>query len=522
MGRYPCDLLAVMRVDTAFALRRAFTTKRDKPAFSYDCRAMSLAHFSALSEDDATFQQRCRIAKEASGHCSAPQSLPQNGDVNMNAYRRLLAQAVRMLLPGILLLLCSGAARAQQFLYVDCSGTNLYAYPSINAALSNAGPGTSIFVTGTCNESVSLFGQNAFNLGAYAGQTATINGGISINKSENVFLYGLNVTNPSGDGIVVGSSGGIVVDNCNSTGNAGVGLNVGGMSDVAVTSAGTFDYNIRGGMIIGGNSSVSIFTWNGLTVDISGNGGPGVWSSQGNFSTLGHTNITNNTSGPGSNPGYGIELLGGARAQVGALTGPNTITGNQAGGAFLQENSEISFWAGTALNVIQGNGPVGVAVGVGSQATFFNSAQISGHTSAGVDLYANAQGYFLGTNTVQSNGSGGDARSAGIRIDGNSQALLRGGQISGNAGPGVLVLVNSSADFAGVAFSGNGGVISCDSSSTMVSDLAVPNSTPTSGVSCRTPHGLGGRQVTKTQPAAPDWTAQKAQYDRYIKLAVKR
>src|SRR5258705_10148190 len=80
MGRYPCDLLAVMRVDTAFALRRAFTTKRDKPAFSYDCRAMSLAHFSALSEYDATFQQRCRIAKEASGHCSAPQSLPQNGD----------------------------------------------------------------------------------------------------------------------------------------------------------------------------------------------------------------------------------------------------------------------------------------------------------------------------------------------------------------------------------------------------------------------------------------------------------
>jgi hypothetical protein len=86
----------------------------------------------------------------------------------------------------------------------------------------------------------------------------------------------------------------------------------------------------------------------------------------------------------------------------------------------------------------------------------------------------------------------------------------------------VLVLVNSSADFAGVAFSGNGGVISCDSSSTMVSDLAVLNSTPTAGVSCRTPHGLGGRQVTKTQPAVPDWSAQKAQHDRYIKLAVKR
>src|SRR5258708_13555515 len=159
MGRYPCDLLAVMRVDTAFALRRAFTTKRDKPAFSYDCRAMSLAHFSALSEDDATFQQRCRIAKEASGHCSAPQSLPQNGDVNMNAYRRLLAQAVRMLLPGILLLLCSGAAPAQEFLYVDCSRTDQYAYPSNNAALTHAGPGTPLLLTVTSKPNVSLSAQ---------------------------------------------------------------------------------------------------------------------------------------------------------------------------------------------------------------------------------------------------------------------------------------------------------------------------------------------------------------------------
>jgi hypothetical protein len=55
----------------------------------------------------------------------------------------------------------------------------------------------------------------------------------------------------------------------------------------------------------------------------------------------------------------------------------------------------------------------------------------------------------------------------------------------------------------------------------MVSDLAVPNSTPAAGVSCRTPHGLGGRQITKTLPLVPDWSAQKAQHDRYAKLAVK-
>jgi hypothetical protein len=336
-----------------------------------------------------------------------------------------------------------------------------------------------------------------------------------------VYLYGLGITNGIGDGIDVSNSRGVTLDTCASTGNAGVGLSVAGASDVSVNVAGSFDYNARGGINIGGNSMVSIFTWSGLNVDISGNGGPGVWASQGNFSTFGHTTIANNASGPGSNSGYGIELLGGSRAQVGALTGNNTITGNQAGGAYLQENSEISFWGFGPLNVIQGNGPVGVAVGVGSQATFFNSAQISGHSSAGVDLYGNGQGYFFGANAVQTNGSSGDARSAGVRVDGNSQALLRGGQISGNSGPGVLVLVNSSADFSGVSFSGNSGVISCDSSSTMISDLAGPNSTPPAGVSCRTPHGLGGRQITKTQPTVPDWSAQKAQHDKYAKVAVK-
>jgi hypothetical protein len=83
------------------------------------------------------------------------------------------------------------------------------------------------------------------------------------------------------------------------------------------------------------------------------------------------------------------------------------------------------------------------------------------------------------------------------------------------------VLVNSSADFSGVSFSGNSGVIACDSSSTMISDLAGPNSTPPAGVSCRTPHGLGGRQILKTQPTVPDWSAHKAQHDKYVKVAVK-
>ena len=443
----------------------------------------------------------------------------------MNASRQF-ARALRFIIPGILCLLSLPTKSQAQVLYVDCTGTDVSTpYHRINDALPNAGPGAFILISGTCNESVSLWGQTGLNIGAFYGQTATINGNFSINNSQNVFLYGLIVTSSPGDGINVGSSRGIVLDNCASTGNAAVGLNVGGMSDVSVTSAGSFDYNARGGMSIGGNSFVQVGAWTGV-VDISNNGGPGIWVSQGNFFTLGSTTVANNLFGAGSSSGFGLDLRGGAHVQFGALFGPNHITGNQSGGAWLQETAEISFFSIGQPNLIQGNGPVGVLAGLGSQVTFANitgplGAQISGHTSAGVDLYANSQAYFLGTNLVQGNGSSTDARSAGIRVDGNSEAFLRGSQVSGNTGPGLLVLVNSSADFSGVSFSGNSGVISCDSSSTMVSDLAGPNSTPPVGVLCRTPHGLGGRQVTKTQPSMPNWSAQKAQHDRYAKLAVK-
>jgi hypothetical protein len=437
----------------------------------------------------------------------------------MNTCWSLWAKVVRLVIPGILFLFVGPSGLRAQFLIVDCSGTNPYAYPSINAALPSAGPGAFILVTGTCNESVSLFGQNALNLGAFFGQTASINGNVSIYSSQNIFLYGLNVTNAFGDGIDVGNSRGIVLDSCNSSNNGADGLNVGGMSDVSLNAQGTFNHNGNAGLAISNGSVVTAFAWAGK-LDISNNTGPGMFVGSAEFATYGNTTISNNVFG-GFSSGYGIDLRGAGKGQFGAIYGPNVVTGNQSGGAWLQENSEISFWFGGQQNIIQGNGPVGVLAGLGSQVTFFNSAQISGHSSAGVDLYANSQAYFSGANTVQGNGSSADPRSAGVRVDGNSEAFVRGGQISGNVGPALLALVNSSVDFSGVSFSSNGGVITCDSSSTMVSDLAGPNSTPSAGVLCRTPHGLGNRQVTKTQPAMPDWSAQKAQHDRYAKLAVK-
>jgi hypothetical protein len=442
----------------------------------------------------------------------------------MKAFRNLTAKGICSTIPLIMLLILCPTRTWAQSLIVDCTGANSSAYPSINAALPNATPGSFILVTGPCTENVSLSGVSGLNLGAFFGQKATINGGISINHSQNVFLYGLNVTNTAGDGFSVSNSRGISLNVCSSNGNAGVGLRVNGMSDVTVGASGVFDHNGNGGINVDSNSLVSLFAFNNGLVDISNNTGPGVWESGSSvFTTLGSTNITSNVSGVGTNPGYGLELVGGARAQVGGLFGPNTVAGNQAGGAFLQENSEISFYSLGQANFIQGNGPVGVSVGLGSQVTFFDisgplGAQIADHTSAGVDLYANSQAYFHGAIQVLRNGTVTDGRSAGIRVDGNSEVFLRGGQVAQNNGPGILALVNSSADFTGVTFGGNaeGEIISCDSSSWMVSDVM-----PNAGVACRTPHALGNRDLLKAVASTPDWSAHKGLYDRYAKAAVK-
>jgi hypothetical protein len=444
----------------------------------------------------------------------------------MNAWRKLMTQCCNSTIPLILLVLfCPGALRAQ-YLIVDCTGANLSAYPSINAALPNATPGSFILVTGPCTENVSLNGQTGLNLGAYYGLTATLNGTISISNSQNVLLYGLNVTNPGGDGISVFNSRSIALDVCASNGNAGIGVNVGGMSDVTVGASGAFDNNVSGGIRIGDNSLVRVIAWAG-PVDISNNGGPGVWASQANFSTFGRTTIANNLFGTGSSSGFGIDLRGGAHAQIGGLFGPHVISGNQSGGAWLQETAEISFFSIGQPNLIQGNGPVGVLAGFGSQVTFFDisgplGAQITDHTSAGVDRYANSQAYFNGANQVLRNGTVTNPRSAGIRVDGNSEAFLRGGQVAQNNGPGILALVNSSADFTGVNFAGNaqGEIIACDSSSWIVSDLAQPNRVPPAGVLCKTPHALGNRDISKALPPMPDWSAHKARLDRYAKFAI--
>jgi len=405
---------------------------------------------------------------------------------------------------------------------VDCTGADVTAYPSINAALTaNTGPVT-MLVTGPCSEYLWIQGRTGITIGAAWGQTVTITGQIVILESQSIYLYGLKVTNPWGSGFDIESSHGIVMDSCTSSNNYDVGMYVGNHANVIIQGTSAFNSNASGGLDIGGNSYVAAYLYD-ATLDISNNSGPGIFLASGSFSTLGNTKISGNTTNP-SRPGFGIDARGGSHVQFGTIFGANLISGNEMGGVSLQELTEASFWNGIGYpNTIQFNGPVGILAGYSSQVTFYDSVQIVDHTGPAVDLFAKSQGYFFGANQISRNGNVSDPAGAAIRADGNSEVFLRGGNISQNIGPGILALVNSSVDFTGLTFSGNtGGLITCDPTATMVSDLAGPNTTPPAGVRCKVPHALGNRKIAKLVPKAPNFAVYKVMQARYKSMATRK
>jgi hypothetical protein len=193
--------------------------------------------------------------------------------------------------------------------------------------------------------------------------------------------------------------------------------------------------------------------------------------------------------------------------------GPNTIENNPHGGAWLQENSEMSLWAlqqPDGINIIRNNGSFGVAGSFGSQITLAGARFVE-NAGPAVDVYAHSQIYAsselagLTANELTRNGTPNDLNTAALRVDGNSQAYVRGGVIAQNTGPGILLLVNSSADIAGVVFGANtGGTAVCDSTATMVSDVSPSQSTPGAVVSCRSPHAPVNRRPPGLPTTRPD------------------
>ena len=423
----------------------------------------------------------------------------------------------------VALLFCADLAQAQ-FLTVGCAGGDPTAqFSSINSALLNVtGPGAFLLVTGTCTENVFLYGANNLTLGAPFSKTANLNGNLFIQNSQNVYVYGLNVSNTSGDGIRITSGHSVTLDSCSSSGNGGNGMTVGQQSDVSIINFGTFSNNRNEGMFVGQNSMVNVASFGGTT-EISNNQSSAVGVDRSVFEAFG-THMAGNGQ-------MAIDSKGAGKTVIFSFLGvnPTVIENNLKGGVSLQEGSEISIGSvlPAAPNVISNNGPFGIEAGFGSQVTLVGVI-VTGHTGPGVDIYGHSQLYGtsqlsgLGATQISNNGTAGDPLSAGIRVDGDSETLLRGVTISQNIGPAILALVNSSVDFAGNTFNGNAGVITCDSTSSMVSDLAKNARTPAAGVICSTAHTLGNRVMSVPAPAVPDISVWKKLHRDYQQRSAAR
>jgi hypothetical protein len=511
---WPEYILAVnRRIGIVFTVKGPLAILADleiEPAFS---RMREDGEEMLTTSDGIAGERRHRGTRGTSGKQTAP------GTWRIGHHRWL---------PMLMMTVCFAvAAHGQQYYYVDCTHTNPSDYPSITSALQFAGPGSIILVNGPCTENVSINSAFNLNIGAYYGQTANIVGNVSVYGSGSIYLYGLNVTNASGDGFDIASSHAVTLDTCTANGNLADGLNASNGSDVTVEGPSSFDSNGSYGVNLGSNVVFYINSWSGPT-DISKNNGAGVWMTSGAlFETLGSTTIENNVNLPGvTQPtalAFGISMFGASKAQIGTCFGNNVIQGNQAGGINSQENSEISLWncGQPYQSYVLANGPVGISAGLGSQVTLYDDVQISGHSGEGIELWGKSQLNVFEQNLITQNGTASDRRSAGIVVDGNSEAYLRGGQITMNEGPGMLVLVNSSADFTGATFSGNSaGIITCDSSAYMVSDLATNSN---AGISCLTPHKLGNRVgYSGGRPPLPNFTAQNNKHAWYKQLAVAK
>ena len=360
---------------------------------------------------------------------------------------------------------------------VDCSGGTPGAYTTINSVIPLLTNGSVVRITGTCTENVTIKGLNNLHIGAPVGQSANLQGNLNINGVQNLFLYGLNVTNPSGQGIGIGASLNVTLDDCTSSNNGGGGLNVTD-SIVNIQNTAAFNNNGGGGISVSGMSDLEI---GGGPASISNNVGDGIYLNDGKVGLGGNLVITNNklaqASGVEFIHGHGIVLQGHSRALVVCGSGSNIISGNQAGGILVQESSQLSLTGPTAspyTNIVDGNGAIGISVGLGSQLELDNHTQITNHPDAGIDIYTRSGTYIVYGVQITNNGTGPSSTypmHAGVRIDGNSEAYISGSQITQNGGPGILALVNSSVELSGDTLTSNAaGPIQCDSSSWMVTD----------------------------------------------------
>lgn len=376
----------------------------------------------------------------------------------------------------------STAVSAETKMIIDCtgglsSGGDTTVFSGFADYFQKVGATGLAYVVGPC-PGFSIDGGDRLTLVG----PAEIDGNVKIMNSQGVYFLNMAFTQSPADGLTIEGSY-VYLGYSVSTRNQGNGVSVDKASHVLVRG-GDYSYNAgwAGGFHVSGHSLLEIDSPDPVT--IRGNTQTGIWATQSDLTINGSTVISDSEKGPG------IYLVGGSRAQIGNSTGtPNRIEKNSNGGIQVLENSELSLWVccSNSANVITRNGKFGVLAGFHSQVTL-SGADIYENSGPGVDVNTGSQlDFFPGSqNRIDANGYQMPNPSPGVRVSGNSQAWLRGGEISndsgplgaGNQSPSMYVGLNSSVDFAGVKLGSAAGTssvnsngISCDFTSIASSDV---------------------------------------------------
>lgn len=296
---------------------------------------------------------------------------------------------------------------------VVCPGGSGVGFPSITAALGaigQTGPST-ITVTGTCQENVSIFQAQLITIVAGPGGAKIVgpldNDAVDITQSQNITLLNLDI-------------GGTFS-------NTGLG---GG-----------------GGVSVSGSTGVQIF---GCT--IHDNQAVGVDADTGSVVDIRRTTIQNNT------PGDGLDVFDGSTVILRRTTIQNNAD-VQAGtvGVFISRESDVVLQGG---NLIQNNATIGIVVRLVSTLVFGGAPNtVQGHQANGIVVQGGSHLQVNNASVVQGNGAAcpQDPMCGGISATQNSTVEMPSGTVTDNQGSGISVQQGTNLHLAGATVSNNTG-----------------------------------------------------------------
>ena len=369
---------------------------------------------------------------------------------------------------------------------VDCSSG------TIAAVMSDAQPGDTIRITGTCNETV-VVDKDGITLDG--GESAVIDGAaadaavILVKGHRNVTIKGLTVRN----GLIgIHADGGAAVglenvtarnNNRGADGRDGDGIRI--TASVASFAASIRSTNNDGDGIDVFHASSVRATVGSHSVEVNGNGGLGIDLDLGSsFGMRGTITVTDNTHG-------GLLI----RRTSAAFFLGDSATFSDNGGSGVHVGGGSSATLAVQSAEFNSNGGSGVSVSEGSTATFYGAAiEFNNNGGSGVSVFEGS------TATLSGAAINGNQGYAGLWVTRGSTVIADNLTVENNALRGIGVFRNSHLELYGSVLSGNGhyGVGTATAGATAVLEKVTSKDNASHGISAHSHSHVDLRSSTIT------------------------